>query len=92
MSPTHANPIRSNATGRLEWQISRRLPLTSVVVAAAFKVAMLAGATPVSAEEKYFDSAGVRLGYTDEGRGTAVVLIHGWRLVAISGKSVRRRT
>lgn len=46
------------------------------------------------AEGRYFESAGVRLHYTDEGRGEAVILLHGfavnadlnWRLPGLLGR------
>jgi pimeloyl-ACP methyl ester carboxylesterase len=49
-------------------------------------------------EGRYFDSPGIRLHYTDEGRGDAVVLLHGfavnsdinWRLTGIHAELVRR--
>jgi len=37
---------------------------------------LAAGAAP--AQDRYFDSAGARIRYVDEGRGPAVVLIHGF--------------
>jgi pimeloyl-ACP methyl ester carboxylesterase len=38
----------------------------------------LAAACPGQAEDLFFDSAGVRIHYTIEGKGEPVVLIHGW--------------
>ena len=44
-----------------------------------FVVVSLAIATSVcSAQDKYFDADGVRLRYTDQGRGEPVVLVHGF--------------
>ena len=39
---------------------------------------LLAGACSVQAEDFFFNSAGVRIHYTVEGKGEPVVLIHGW--------------
>jgi len=39
---------------------------------------VLAGACSVQAEDFFFNSAGVRIHYTVEGKGEPVVLIHGW--------------
>jgi hypothetical protein len=44
-------------------------------VAAAAVAALVATAR---AEEKTFDSDGVKVAYLDEGRGEAVVLLHGF--------------
>jgi pimeloyl-ACP methyl ester carboxylesterase len=41
-------------------------------------VLVLAGACSVQAEDFFFNSAGVRIHYTVEGKGEPVVLIHGW--------------
>ncbi len=38
----------------------------------------LALAGPVAAEDRFFDSAGVRIRYVEEGRGEPVVLVHGY--------------
>ncbi|CAN5375725.1 alpha/beta hydrolase [soil metagenome] len=39
---------------------------------------ILAGAQPVHAEDKFFDSNGVQIRYVTAGEGEPVVLIHGW--------------
>lgn len=50
----------------------RHASLLSIVIFSAFT-----GASAHS-EDKFFDSDGVRIRYTDEGQGTPVVLIHGF--------------
>jgi pimeloyl-ACP methyl ester carboxylesterase len=40
-------------------------------------VALAIGATPAFAQEKFFDSNGVRIRYVDRGKGEPVVLLHG---------------
>lgn len=47
------------------------------VATLAFVVALQC-ATAARADEKFFDSDGVRIRYTDDGQGTPVVLIHGY--------------
>jgi pimeloyl-ACP methyl ester carboxylesterase len=39
---------------------------------------LLAGAPALRAEDKYFDSGGVKIRYTDDGQGEPVLLIHGF--------------
>ena len=45
-------------------------------VAAAAAIAWVSGASAM--EDKYFDSAGVKIRYVDEGRGEPIVMVHGY--------------
>lgn len=53
----------------------RALPGSSV---ALLLVAALSAAQPAAPPEQFFDSAGVRIRYVEQGKGPAVVLMHGY--------------
>jgi len=52
--------------------------LRRLVASVMLVVVVLAGASRARAEDKYFDSAGVKIHYTIEGQGPPVVLVHGF--------------
>src|SRR5262245_6681855 len=57
--------------------VSVRHIFASIAVCAA-TIAPVAARSSVQAAEQFFDSDGVRIAYIDEGRGEALVLLHGF--------------
>ncbi len=71
---------RTKAGREMGWMslvVGGRGGVSSLLTAFAMVVALRVP-TPAHAEEHYFDSAGVKIRYTDEGSGPPVVLIHGY--------------
>ncbi len=68
---------RHSVSGGKKWSVGcGALTLTLAVALVVF--AWQARKALLGPEGKYFDSAGVRIHYTDEGRGVPVLLVHGF--------------